>query len=166
MNGMRAVAMGILASSALTCGAFVVAQQTQKRSMPPGGALSRLSLSETPRESHLTGLKVVRLINTAEMNYKEAHGSYATWDELIPSGAISEREKPRTMFQGLRLSVRPEVTPGWVLDLVTAANGQGYELSLRNLPDKCGFSFFSDQRGIIYQGGWIDCSVELKPSGN
>ena len=160
MNSMRAAAVGILVSSALACAAFAQQQRT-----PPGlqRELQRPQAVETSRDSRMTGVKVVRLINTAEMDYKQTHGRYATWDELVPSGAISRHEKPGTMFQGLNLSVRPEVTPGWVLDLVTAADGQGYELSLRNVADKCGFSFFSDQRGIIYQGGVIDCSVDLRP---
>lgn len=91
-----------------------------------------MSLVETPSESRQTGLTIVRLINTVEMNCKSAHGSFATWDELFRSGAISEREKPGTMFQGLKLSMGPEVTPDWILNLVTAANGQSYELSLHN----------------------------------
>ena len=163
MNKMHAAAIGVLVSGALACGALVVARQTQKQQSPPPGFQSRLSLVETPSESRQTGLTIVRLINTAEMNYKSAHGSFATWDELFRSGAISEREKPGTVFQGLKLSVGPEVAPDWILNLVTAANGQSYELSLHNSPDGCGFSFFSDQRGVIYQGGAIDCSLDLKP---
>ncbi|MFZ3245044.1 MAG: hypothetical protein WA185_08210 [Candidatus Acidiferrales bacterium] len=159
MSGMRAVAIGIAVSGALVCSALVMAQQ--QRTTPPG--LTRLQAVETNSESHQTGVTVVRLINTAEMNYKSTHGSYAAWNELFRSGAISGREKPGTLFQGLKLSAGPEVTPGWVLNLVTAAGGEGYELSLRNSPDACGFSFFSDQRGIIYQGGVIDCSVDLRP---
>jgi hypothetical protein len=163
MNRMRATAVAIVVTSALACGTLVEGQQTEKQPVPPGRVLSRLSLTETSRESRQTGVNVVRLINTAEMNYKRAHGNYATWDELFRSGAISEREKPGTLFQGLKLSAGPEVTPDWVLNLVTAAGGKGYELSLRDSPDACGFSFFSDQRGIIYQGGVIDCSVDLRP---
>lgn len=94
MNKMHAAAIGVLVSGALAWGALVVAQQTQKQQSPPPGFQSRLSLVETPSESRQTGLTIVRLINTTEMNYKSAHGSFATWDELFRSGAISEREKP------------------------------------------------------------------------
>ncbi|MGB6874796.1 MAG: hypothetical protein WBD87_02060 [Candidatus Acidiferrales bacterium] len=162
MNRIRALAVLIVVSVGIACSAFVMAQQQQ--TAPPRNPMARVQAVETSRDSRQTGVRVVRLINTAEAEYRHSHGRYATWDKLVPSGAISEHEKPGTMFQGLKLSIRPEVTPGWVLDLVTAVNGQGYELSLHNVSDECGFSFFSDQRGI--QGGWIDCSVELKPSGN
>ena len=155
MNRMRAVAVGILASSALACGALVVAQQQSDIQHPQA--------IETSRQSRLTGVNVVRLINTAEMDYKYAHGKYATWDELFRSGAISDRERPATKFQGLKLSLGPEVVPGWALSLVTAAEGQNYELSLKNSADACGFAFFSDQSGLIYQGGVIGCSVDLRP---
>lgn len=163
MNNMRAVAVGAAVLGVWVCGALVRGQQTAKQPVAPGRFLSRLALTETSRDSRQTGVNIVRLINTAEMNYKHAHGNYATWDELFRSGVISEREKPATPFQGLRLTGGPEVVPGWALNLVTTAKGQAYALSLRHLTDTCGFSFFSDEHGIIYQGGVIDCAVDLRP---
>jgi|SRR5215469_5066624 len=160
MKLKRVIAIGALASTALVCAVLVVAQE--QRPAPPA-VLARQQAVETSRDSHLTGVNVVRLINTAEIDYRQSHGRYAKWDELVPSGSMTKFERPGTPFQGLQLVARPEVTPGWILDLVTAADGQSYELSLRNSADACGFSFFSDQRGIIFQGGYIDCSVELKP---
>lgn len=162
MKSMRAVAIGLITVGALACATLIAAQE---QTAPPQNPLARVQAVQTSRDSRQTGVNVVRLINTAEMNYKHAHGNFATWDELLRSGEISAFEERVRQFQGLKLSSGPEVVPGWLLNLVTAADGQGYELSLRNLPDKCGFSLFSDQRGIIYQGGWIDCSVELKPAG-
>jgi hypothetical protein len=63
------------------------------------------------------------------------------------------------MFGNLNLSEGPEVAPGWTLAMIVAADDQSYELSLHNLPDKCGFSFFSDQRGLIYEGNVIGCET-------
>ncbi len=107
MNRMHAMAVGIVVSSALVCAALAVAQEQQTR--PPGAALQHLQATETSRDSRMTGVKVVRLINTAEAVYKSEHGSYASWSELFGSDAISEREKPGTPFQGLQLSAGPEV---------------------------------------------------------
>jgi hypothetical protein len=169
MNKMRAVAIGILASGALACGVLAVAQQTQKQRSPWAGDVSGLSLTETSRESRLVGLDVVRAINGAEARYKYLNGSYATWLTLFRSGGMNNghillgwnlREK---QFGRMELSIGPEVVPGWTLSLVTAGKGESYELSLRNLGDPCAFSFFSDQHGIIYQGGVIDCSVDVRP---
>jgi hypothetical protein len=159
MNFPKTTAIGISIASAVACAALVFAQE-----IPRQRDLSRPQAVETSRDSRMTGIMAVRLINTAESRYKYRHGTYATWDELLRSGEIDSLEKPATPFQGLHLSAGPEVTSGWMLSLVTAANGQSYELSLRNTPDPCAFSFFSDQRGLIYQGGVIDCSIELKPA--
>lgn len=63
------------------------------------------------------------------------------------------------MFGNLNLSQGPEVVPGWTLAMIVAADGQSYELSLHKLGDKCGFSFFSDQRGVIYEGNVIGCET-------
>ncbi|MGB7229056.1 MAG: hypothetical protein WBD26_15020, partial [Candidatus Acidiferrales bacterium] len=69
-------------------------------------------------------------------------------------------------WQPLHLSVGPEVVPGWELSLVAAADGQSFQLSVRNLADPCRLSFFSDQNGIIYEGGALNCSVQLVPGQN
>jgi hypothetical protein len=37
---------------------------------------------------------------------------------------------------------------------------------VRNLGDPCRLSFFSDQNGIIYEGGALNCSVQLVPGQN
>jgi hypothetical protein len=163
MDKMRAVASGLVVAGALVCAALVMAQQ--QRTAPPRNPLAGLQAVETTRDSHLTGVTVVRLINTAENSYKSAHGSYATWDELLHAGAISALEEPATPFQGLQLSAGPEVVPGWNLAIVVSADRRKYELALRSVDDKqCRFSFFSDESGLIYEGGVIDCPVQLVPA--
>src|SRR5690348_3960068 len=127
MNFPKTTAIGISIASALACAALVFAQE-----IPRQRDLSRPQAVETSRDSRMTGIMAVRLINTAESRYKYRHGTYATWEELLRSGEIDSLEKPATPFQGLHLSAGPEVTSGWMLSLVTAANGQSYELSLRD----------------------------------
>lgn len=156
MNKVRLVAIGTLVTGALAGAAFVMAQQQGTR--PPGADLARLKAAETTRDSRVIGIDVVRSIETAEVEHKEWHGSYASWDELYRAPDEQRR------WQHLQLSAGPEVVPGWRLKLVAAADGEHFELSLHNVADKCGFSFFSDEHGVIYQGGAIDCSIELKPA--
>ncbi len=113
----------------------------------------------------------MRLINTAEVDYRRERGAYATWGELFLSRAIQFQGlrwwSPVTQFQGLQLSAGPEVVPGWNVALVVSADRHNYELTLRSVDDKqCRFSFFSDDSGLIYEGGAISCSVELVPNGN
>lgn len=156
MKSMRAVAIGIITIGALACATLIVAQQQNAR---PRNPLMRVQAVETSRDSRMIGISVVRTIVTAEVTYNlEDGGSFVGWDQLY---AAPDMQK---YWEQLHLHLGPEVVPGWKLNLVASADGKHFTLSLRNLPDKCGFSFFSDDHGIIYQGGWIDCSVELKPA--
>ncbi|HEV2313814.1 MAG TPA: hypothetical protein VGR94_00790 [Candidatus Acidoferrales bacterium] len=155
MNRLRGTAIAILAAGALACAALAVAQSGEPAPAVPHDPM----VFQAPNAVRTTGVNVVRLINTAEAEYKSAHSGYATWPELYRSGIIAKHEKARLMFGNLNLSEGPEVVPGWTLAMIVAADGQSYELALRNLPDKCQFSFFSDQRGLIYEGNVIGCET-------
>ncbi|MFZ0335568.1 MAG: hypothetical protein WAN10_02520 [Candidatus Acidiferrales bacterium] len=156
MSGMRAVAIGIAVSGALVCSALVVAQQ--QRTTPPG--LRRLQAVETGRDSNVTGIGVLKTVVTAEIEYNSRRGSFVSWKALYSAPELQKNWQP------LHLSVGPEVVPGWELSLVAAADGQSFQLSVRNLADPCRLSFFSDQNGIIYEGGALNCSVQLVPGQN
>lgn len=155
MNRLRGTATAILVAGALTCAALSMAQSRESAPAVPHDPV----VVQAPNAVRTTGVNVVRLINTAEAEYKNAHGGYAKWSELYRSGIIAKHEKPGLMFGKLNLSEAPEVVPGWTLTMIVAADAQSYELSLHNSADKCGFSFFSDQRGLIYEGNVIDCET-------
>ena len=155
MNKLRGTVIGIFAAGALACAALAMAQSGESAPAVPRDPM----VFQTPNAVRTTGVNVVRLINTAEAEYKSVHGGYAAWPELYRSGIIAKHEKPGLMFGNLNLSEGPEVVPGWTLAMIVAADSQSYELSLRNLPDKCQFSFFSDQRGLIYEGNVIGCET-------
>lgn len=141
------MAVGVLVSCALACAAL--AQQ---------GDIQHLQAVETSRNSRAIGLQIVRTIVTAEVTDYSQHGGFVGWDELYRA---PDEQKP---WERLHLSAGPEIVPGWKLHLVASADGKHFELSLNNVSDKCAFSFFSDESGVIYQGGAIDCSVDLKPA--
>jgi hypothetical protein len=150
MNQRKARAAGILAGAILICVTLAIGQ-ARKPADPPGAV-------ETVRDSRLIGANVVRLINTAELEYDKAHGSFADWNELYQSGAVvaAQRRSPET--GGPALVAGPEVVPGWSLAIAVSHDRKSYQLSLRNLDDKqCRFSFFSDSSGLIYQGNVIAC---------
>jgi len=164
MNKLRGTIVAIFAAGALACAALAMAQAVKRP--PPVNAPyeSRNAAILRPSDDRAIGVNVVRLINTAEAEYKSAHSGYATWSELYRSGLIAEHEKPGLMFGNLRLSEGPEVVPGWTLAMLVSVDNQSYELSLRNLQDLCQFSLFSDQRGLIFRGVVIDCSAALVPA--
>lgn len=154
MKRAKRTVIVVFIASALACTALVFAQQQT----PAQRDLKRPQAVETSRDSRMIGIDVVRQIETAEVEHRAWHGAFASWDELYNSPDEQKR------WQHMRLTAGPEVVPGWELKLVASADGKQFELSLRNTADPCAFSFFSDQRGVIYQGGVIDCSIELKPA--
>lgn len=141
-------AAGILAATMLVCVTLAIAQAQRP--------VDRPSAVETVRDSRLIGAHVVQLINAAELEYRQAHNSFADWNELYQSGAVAA--EARSEASGLAFAPGPEVVPGWFLVIVVSRDGKSYQLSLWNVDDKqCRFSFFSDASGLIYQGNVIGC---------
>ncbi|MHB8541842.1 MAG: tRNA (N6-threonylcarbamoyladenosine(37)-N6)-methyltransferase TrmO [Candidatus Acidiferrales bacterium] len=163
MDKLRGTAIAILLLGALACAGLTMAQAQKPAPVAPRNRMAEMALI-APNDSRMTGVNAVRLINTAQAGYKHAHGRYATWDELYRSGIMANDRKRSPQFSGLQLAGGPEVVEGWTLAMIVAADGQSYELSLRNLQDKCQFSFFSDQRGLIFQGKVIGCAASMVPA--
>jgi hypothetical protein len=108
-----------------------------------------------PREK---AIEVVRVINTAEYDYRNDHNRFGTWDEVYASGVVTNLEQTWPRMKDLAISSGPEVIPGFRLTLLVAEEGAAYSLSLHEMQSHgCGLSVFSDQSGLIYQGTVIDC---------
>jgi hypothetical protein len=115
------------------------------------------------QEERAKAVNLVRLINTAELWYNrgtrtengaiDAHGRYASWDELNDSGALKTVQGQMTMVKDLQVSAGPKVMEGYRLDLLVSADGKSYSVALHDTRDGDGlFSLFSDQNGIIFLG--------------
>lgn len=155
MRRRKEKAAGMLAAAILTCVTLAIAQVRRPLNRPE----DKPGAYETVRDSRLIHAHLVRLINTAELDYSLAHGSFADWNELYRSGAaVSAQRRSAADTKDLALGSGPEVVPGWFLAIVVSRDGKNYQLSLRNLDDKqCQFSFFSDPSGLVYQGNLIAC---------
>jgi len=124
------------------------------------GTSAKLLAQEQKSPSHeerAKAVSLVRLINTAENWYRggaggtEAHGRYASWDELNDSGVLKTVQGQ--MAKNLQVSAGPEVMQGYRLDLLVSADGKSYSLALHDTRDGDDlFSLFSDQNGIIFLG--------------
>ena len=91
---------------------------------------------------HMTAIKLLRGLNTAELCYKTKHGAYATRDELAASDEF-------------RVTLS-----GWSLRLNVTADGKRYDAVLEDTTDKsCGYAALTDERGVIRQGKTIDCEI-------
>jgi len=109
---------------------------------------------------------VLRIINTAEYDYRRDHGSFAVWPELYASGAIGKVQKQVNQWTALSITAGQQVIPGYFLNLLVSRDAASYLVSLREAgTNDCGYSVFSDESGLIYQGTLIDCpTVTDSPS--
>jgi hypothetical protein len=109
----------------------------------------------TPREK---AIQAVRVINSAEYDYRNEHNRFGSWDEVYASGAVTNLEQTWPRMKDLSIASGSEVIPGFRLTLLVAEDGADYSLSLHEMEGHgCGISVFSDQSGLIYQGAVIDC---------
>lgn len=125
---------------------LVVAARAQKPNAPPRPL--------TPREK---AIEVVRVINTAEYDFRNEHNRFGTWDEVYASGIVMNLQQTWPRMKDLSIASGTEVIPGFRLTLLVAGEGAAYSLSLHEMSHGCGLSVFSDQSGLIYQGTVIDC---------
>jgi hypothetical protein len=145
----KAAATLLLTSTLLTLS--VAAQKS------PFGAQDR------EKERRSLAVNIVRAINTAEANFKQKYGSYASWDTLLSNGDFTNTgtkwapESIPTVAHAM-YGPGPEIVPGWKLRVTISKDGKAYDLQLEDVSDpKCRFAVSSDDRGLIRQGKSIDC---------
>jgi len=114
---------------------------------------------------HSLAVNLLRAINTAEMDYKNKHGVYASKDTLLANEEFIGRgmawaAKNDPQLADVNVSNGPEVLPGWSLRLNLAADGNGYDVLLEDIRDKsCGYAAVTDERGVIRQSKTISCRI-------
>jgi hypothetical protein len=136
------------------------------------GAAAPISSQTTPAQptdpdhaKHSLAINLLRAINTAEMDYKNKHGVYASKDTLLASEEFTGRgmtwaAKNEPHLANAQVSIGPEVLPGWSLRLNLAADGNGYVVLLEDTTDKsCGYAAVTDERGVIRQSKTIGCKI-------
>jgi hypothetical protein len=127
-------------------------------------------LVDTPQDSlkekKNLAVNFVRLVNTAEMNYRHDEGRYGTFAYLVKSSELQKVSARFPQFasvlQGINSQSESEPIAGLQFGLVLAGDGTKYKLSVREKQDKpaCGFAFFSDESGLIFEGRVIDCPAQ------
>jgi hypothetical protein len=114
-------------------------------------------------EEHAKAVNLVRLINAAKLWYNrgtrtesgaiDAHGRYASWDELNNGGALKTVQGQMTMVKDLQNSAGPKVMEG--IASICSFLPTGNRTPLRCIDTRDGdglFPVFSDQNGIIFLG--------------
>jgi hypothetical protein len=149
----RATAVVVLAG----CLAWVPGAWAQKAASP--------TAMDRDRERRSLAVNIVRAINTAEANYKQKNGGYATWDTLISNGDFMDtgtKWAPESLptVRHAMYGSGPEIVPGWKLRLTVSKTGNAYDIVLEDVNDpKCRFAVSSDERGLIREGRAIDCPL-------
>jgi hypothetical protein len=127
--------------------ALAVKAQNVNLGGPPGQVLD-----------HARVVDVVRIINTAEYEYRRDHGSFAVWPDLYKAGAVEKVQKEVGQWNAMHISAGSQVIPGYLMYLLVSRDAGSYAVSLHEAgSNDCGFSVFSDESGLIYEGKVIDC---------
>jgi hypothetical protein len=149
----KLAAMALLAILLLALGSA----RAQKVASP--GAADR------EQERRSLAINIVRAINAAEADFKQKHGTYATWNTLLGNGDFTDTgtkwapESQSTVGHAL-YGRGPEIVPGWKLRLTLSKDASAYDLLLEDVTDpKCRYAVGSDERGLLRQGKSIDCPL-------
>jgi hypothetical protein len=102
----------------------------------------------------------LRLLNTSEYSYREEHGRFANWEELLAflrqngykRNAVIDLENPKP----------------YELEITTSRDGEHYQITLKRASDMndksawCETAAFSDDAGVIFLGAALDCDASAK----
>jgi hypothetical protein len=116
-----------------------------------------------PAPERSLSVNVMRMLNTAQMNYYGDAKHFATWDELRPLIAKWKAEGNKAWAASLTLvntESNDDPFPGWKLRVMVSPDGKHYSLSLRN-NEYCDVNTFSDEVGVIYTGTALGCEKTL-----
>jgi hypothetical protein len=114
-------------------------------------------------------LGIVRLINTAEVidcrtkdGKIDENEKFRPWNELLNAPCFKQAQSRVrfTHFDVSSLSPQPEIAPGLELRLVVSPDGKHYNQWLGEKRENCGVAFYSDERGLIYEGKVIGCEAQ------
>ena len=104
------------------------------------------------QERRLLALSVARFVNTVEVNHKKQFGEFLPFKDLPRSPIIEKINKEGSTYRAYKaMSFAPdsEVIPGFEGRFLL--NDGGYSFSLADKTDGCRFTYFSDERGVIYE---------------
>jgi hypothetical protein len=113
-------------------------------------------------------VSIVRLVNTVQLWHRLEHGQYASWTELPTTDAFQRiRGDARLEAAGMGGTLAsslafdaPEVRPGWAAKLVIDNDPSAYSFILKNVSEKGGPSFATDEKGIILTGKPLDSDLQ------
>jgi hypothetical protein len=119
------------------------------------GAASRAdsqSQASSSGDKKYGAVTLLRVINTAEMEYQTKQKHFGTLSELVESCTLdSAGRRFGNAWSALSYSRKAtsEHLPGYTLHFTVDAVGKAYSVSLTDISNDS--SFFKDERGLIYE---------------
>lgn len=106
-------------------------------------------------------LDVVVLFKLAQQTTHSKSGRFASYSELVKSGALAETAKGplSQVYKKLKLENEAEPLEGFGLTMVISSDGTAYKLSLEQ-KKKCGAAFFTSDTGVIFFGKPLGCPLD------
>jgi hypothetical protein len=132
---------------------------------PQSGCLHQVPETRPERIRREEALQATRLINNVtSQGTRFGARRYLSWSEIADSGALPGLRSDGGPMGELVRKIRwgtPEPLPGWNIHFVTS--GDAYAFSLRDIRDPCGFTYLSDESGVIWEGRPIGQRVGIVP---
>jgi hypothetical protein len=106
---------------------------------------------ELPAENsrRLQALSAIRVVNTAQVNRRQFVPLAQLADSPATQAMRSEGGPAGEAARAMRFD-REEMLPGWRVHFVLGPDS--YSIALRDTRDPCGFTYLSDESGVIVQG--------------
>ena len=108
-------------------------------------------------------ISLLRTINTAEVVDRTKFGSYSSWQTLLTNHSEYFDQfiaMHRRLLPDAHFADPPEILPGWNLRMNIHADGQGYDVLLRDMTvKKCGYAAVTNENAVIWQSKTIDCEI-------
>ena len=119
----------------------------------------------TPLQKRQIAVSVLRVINTAEVSHLSRNGRFATLSEFTPTELDTSRARYSNPAMPSIDPASSDPVPGFNLRIMVAADGQSYSVKLSDKQrGNCGTDAFTDDAGLIYLAGPIDCNfATLQP---
>lgn len=116
-----------------------------------GGTITLVAKSPRNGEDPKIGaVTAIRIANTAEAQYRGSVGRFGSLDDLRSSKAMGEAQ---SMFpDSVDMSRSAQPLSGFTVRLTLSEDKKEYQISVTQDTKPYSIAFFSDERGLIYEG--------------
>jgi hypothetical protein len=125
------------------------------RLMVVAAALLMSAVVGAQEEKMPTPAGILRLINTAQAIHLKNHGTFATWNQL--QGSSEWAQAVSTYPVKYALGTSQEIVPGYQLRMFLADDKREYGVSLSRGQSGCDAAWFSNSKGLVYEGKPVGC---------